>query len=97
MPAYAVLVGGLGRRHGSRTEIVVCPFGSREEGGVRWRVKGGEESYGFRIQHSLGASRWGGALRVKVGGGGEVLVPWSEAIQILLQIKSKRVCLSAGF
>ena len=28
----------------------------------RWEV-------GFRIQHSLGASRWGGALRVKVGGG----------------------------
>ena len=29
----------------------------------RWEV-------GFRIQHSLGASRWGGALRVKVGGEG---------------------------
>ena len=56
----------------------------------RWEV-------GFRIQHSLGASRWGGLYGLRLGGGGEVLVPWSEAIQILLQIKSKRVCLSAGF
>ena len=50
----------------------------------------GKWEVGFRIQHSLGVSWWGGVLYgLRLGGGGEVLVPWSEAFQILLQIKSK--------